>query len=110
VDKDQDAWCIAEYLGSARTGTAKSAREMRDTASALRRRLKRPTTRFEKTHSDGKNGQKEIIQWPNEAAAERGCNRAQTSRRFIANPPTLTKNSLTLSLQVFKQKLRTSSN
>src|SRR5258707_5072095 len=72
IDKDQDCLIqLLEYLGSARYRHAKKlSQEMRDTGPALRRRLKRTATRFEKLIPDGKNGKKKSSNGQTEAAAE----------------------------------------
>src|SRR5882762_5702393 len=94
VDKDQDCLVqLLEYLGSARYQHAKKlSQEMRDTGPALRRRLKRTATRFEKLIPDGKNGKKKSSNGQTEAAEA-----AATVLKLAAdleNPPTLNENNL----------------
>jgi CHAD domain-containing protein len=98
VDKDQDCLVqLLEHLGSARYQYAKKlSQEMRDNGPALRRRLKRTATRFEKlipNAKNGKNGKKKSSNGQTEAAAEA----AATALKLAAdleNPPTLNKNNL----------------
>ena len=95
VDKDQDCLVqLLEYLGSARYRHAKKlSQEMRDTGPALRRRLKRTATRFEKLIPDGKNGKKKSSNGQTEAAAEAAATVLKLAAD-LENPPTLNKNNL----------------
>src|SRR5882757_4451436 len=95
IDKDQDCLIqLLEYLGSARYQHArKLSREMRDTGPALRRRLKRTATRFEKLIPNGKNGNKKSSNNQTEATAEAAATVLKLATE-LEKPPTLNKNNL----------------
>src|SRR5258705_7271177 len=93
VDKDQDCLVqLLEYLGSARYGHAKKlSQEMRDSGPALRRRLKRTATRFEKlipSERNGKNGKNKSSDRQTTVAAEAAATALKLASD-LESPPTL---------------------